>query len=297
MPKILYEASGKRQSLQDWGKELDVKWQTLWSRIKKGIPVEQALSPNFVKSHRPKEPENRIDKKCENCGSVFSIPKCRDFREHSCSGKCKAEVREKKKLALKLQRKRNCLYCSREFVAKKSQIDAGHAKYCSLICSFEHQGRTVFHNEDARERASKSRKESFEMGLFTHKAGPDHPMWTGGPEAARKRRIDSGESARYIRQYRKNHPEKVRAYSQKRRFGKIEKLPKGTVKRIGMLQRWMCAICKCDAKNDFHLDHIQPLSKGGMHEPKNLQILCPKCNMKKSAKNPEEYMQSLGFLL
>ena len=46
-----------------------------------------------------------------------------------------------------------------------------------------------------------------------------------------------------------------------------------------------------------HVDHIVPLAKGGQHVASNIQILCPTCNVRKSAKDPIDFMQSRGFLL
>lgn len=38
---------------------------------------------------------------------------------------------------------------------------------------------------------------------------------------------------------------------------------------------------------DFHVDHVVPLSKGGMHGYTNVQPAHPRCNMRKGAKCPE----------
>ena len=35
---------------------------------------------------------------------------------------------------------------------------------------------------------------------------------------------------------------------------------------------------------DWHVDHIRPLSKGGLHHPDNLQIVQKKYNLEKHAK-------------
>lgn len=40
---------------------------------------------------------------------------------------------------------------------------------------------------------------------------------------------------------------------------------------------------------DYHVDHIMPISRGGTNWPENLQLLCPTCNLQKSAKLPEEW--------
>lgn len=43
-------------------------------------------------------------------------------------------------------------------------------------------------------------------------------------------------------------------------------------------------------KNDTHLDHFMPLSKGGKHTISNLVLSCSKCNLKKGAKDPLEFL-------
>ncbi len=48
-----------------------------------------------------------------------------------------------------------------------------------------------------------------------------------------------------------------------------------------------CQICKCPVEDDFHIDHIIPVSKGGEHSYVNVQLAHPSCNLKKHAKMPE----------
>lgn len=46
-----------------------------------------------------------------------------------------------------------------------------------------------------------------------------------------------------------------------------------------------CGLCgKSVDINDFHLDHIIPLSRGGTHESRNVQIAHAFCNQSKGAK-------------
>lgn len=46
--------------------------------------------------------------------------------------------------------------------------------------------------------------------------------------------------------------------------------------------KFKCAICQSSTK--LEIDHKKPVSKGGTDSPKNLQVLCKKCNILKSDK-------------
>jgi 5-methylcytosine-specific restriction endonuclease McrA len=68
------------------------------------------------------------------------------------------------------------------------------------------------------------------------------------------------------------------------------------VKAIFAAQRGKCAVCR-ERLTAFQVDHIIPLKKGGPHVRQNIQILCRRCNAKKGAKDPIEFMRERGFLL
>lgn len=100
--------------------------------------------------------------------------------------------------------------------------------------------------------------------------------------------------------WKRENRERVCAYSQARRAA-ISKargnVTEDDIKEIFSLQKGKCAICKSSVSESFHADHIMPLARGGDNDPHNIQLLCPRCNLKKGAKNPTKYMQSLGMLL
>jgi hypothetical protein len=63
-------------------------------------------------------------------------------------------------------------------------------------------------------------------------------------------------------------------------------------------QKGRCAYCRAKvtaAKQ--HVDHIQPLFKGGTNSRSNLQILCAPCNLSKGAKDPLKFARERGLLL
>ncbi len=69
------------------------------------------------------------------------------------------------------------------------------------------------------------------------------------------------------------------------------------IERIAKMQMGRCAICRKKIGKDQHIDHIIPIKRGGTNWPRNLQLLCPPCNIKKSARDPLDHMRALGRLL
>lgn len=104
----------------------------------------------------------------------------------------------------------------------------------------------------------------------------------------------------YAKQYRKDNKKEMRAdktrRNAERRAMKLNQTPKTTInekKKVALyynISRYM--------GENFHVDHIIPLSKGGLHHSNNLQILRASLNMEKSNKYPltaEEEIKYKGF--
>lgn len=96
--------------------------------------------------------------------------------------------------------------------------------------------------------------------------------------------------------YLSNNPEIRRNNLAKRRSAPGEITP-GWIPRLLELQKWTCIVCQKDLRYGYHIDHIEPIARGGENTDFNVQALCPKCNHEKSDKDPVEFMQSRGFLI
>ena len=96
------------------------------------------------------------------------------------------------------------------------------------------------------------------------------------------------------------NPEKARAYKAnnkaKRRAKDKNVASWAEVNAWKAAQKKICYWCSAKCEHDFHIDHYEPLAKGGKHEISNLVIACPSCNHRKSAKDPYTFAQSVGRL-
>lgn len=117
---------------------------------------------------------------------------------------------------------------------------------------------------------------------------------------------------KYVNKLSQDHKKKVKAswyqqnkdvvktYVQNRR-AKIKscsgKLSVGLKNKLFVLQKGKCPCCNQPLGNDYHLDHIMPLSLGGTNTDDNIQLLRASCNRQKWAKHPVDFMSTRGFLL
>lgn len=129
--------------------------------------------------------------------------------------------------------------------------------------------------------------------------------YAANPEKAKVVRVawakDNPEKMKaYNATYHAANPEAERASRQNRRArlrAAEGSITKADVTWLFDLQRGTCPACKADLNDGYHVDHIQALSRGGSNARPNLQLLCPTCNLSKSARDPLLFMQSRGFLL
>jgi len=119
---------------------------------------------------------------------------------------------------------------------------------------------------------------------------------------AKKWREENPERKKeYAEGWEKKNKHKRKMYKHNRRAAEAKAegdFKSDDILRIFDMQRGRCGICsKKRDLSEMHIDHIEPISKGGSNWPRNLQLLCKKCNLSKSAKDQMDYMRELGRLL
>lgn len=58
-------------------------------------------------------------------------------------------------------------------------------------------------------------------------------------------------------------------------------------------QKGKCYWCKKKVGQNYHVDHVVPLAKGGDNDKWNIVISCPECNLSKQDKLPHEWTNRL----
>ena len=117
----------------------------------------------------------------------------------------------------------------------------------------------------------------------------------------RKKRYRAVKGKATDKSWKAANPEKLASYDAKRRAIKFRASGEGwtaaDVAAIKRLQRGLCAYCRVKLPKRFHRDHIVPLVSGGLHDRRNLQLLCEPCNLSKGRRDPIAHARTLGLLI
>lgn len=112
--------------------------------------------------------------------------------------------------------------------------------------------------------------------------------------------VNSAKKVERAREWIRANPEARAAislsYDGRRRSQKAQGDSTAAIREWISAAKKVCYWCRAKCADEFHVDHYQPLSKGGEHRISNLVIACPRCNLRKSAKDPYEFAASVGRL-
>lgn len=124
------------------------------------------------------------------------------------------------------------------------------------------------------------------------KAAEDFVTAKGKPTSACKTCRRKAQAQHIKNYYRRLPPDKRHELTHRKRaehYG-VEHVP---YSRTEILVRWgyLCAYCGDLAE---HLDHVEPLSKGGADVEANIVPACAHCNLSKGAKTLAEWAGTFG---
>lgn len=205
-----------------------------------------------------------------------------------------------------------------EFPKRKQSKDGLHPECRACVSIFQKKYRLANKDKIAENRRAWLKANPDKVASYAEKFNELHPgrraeyqrrYQEANPEkVAAAIRLWSSKNAERISQtskaWNQANQEKVNEYVRRRRARKMQ--VKGThtaadVRAVYEKQRGLCANCGKklfkSGKKKFHIDHIQPLAKGGSDDKYNLQCLCPGCNQRKHAKDPIDWAKENGRLL
>lgn len=177
----------------------------------------------------------------------------------------------------------NCLQCTREMVKKLRDADPERHHAYNLAYGL---ARPDYIQSYALIAAARRRPGS---ELATRYNSERRLLRAAEPE-----RFSAYDKRSYAVQ-RKTKPIVFRVKAHRRRTRK--KLAGGfhtekDIAALWLLQDGRCAVNTSHDLNDlgFHVDHWMPLALGGTNSVGNLRLLCPTCNLRKSKKDPADFL-------
>lgn len=221
---------------------------------------------------------------------------------------------------------RQCTGCkefkpaTNEYFSPNQRVKSGLQARCKLCCT-EWQLEYRAQSPD-RVKASESKRDR-EKRKSQARIRLQNPVYRESVNAKKRMEYAANPEPlkQYLKKYRKqfpdkvrammkrwveNNPDKVKAHGKKgnhmRRVRAMQAEGKFTVQdmnRIYSEQDGQCSYCGIrvfmDIPHDLHIDHAQPLSRGGTNWPDNLNISCEWCNCSKADKTVLEWMAIRGW--
>lgn len=219
-------------------------------------------------------------KTCSKCGETKPLEEF--YKDKEKSSGCKPQCKTCEKQKLKTKKRKS--YSELTEFAKERDRERNRTRYWKNLSYNKDKKRRWYLNniEYSKEYARKHHTENKEARR--EKAKQYH---LANCKVVREKK----------RQWALDNPEKRKAYRYARRARKLNNGPCMTSVEY---ESWEaaepkeCFYCGADCSNgDYHVDHIQPLSKGGTHQAHNLCIACKPCNLTKNDRDPEEFLEEI----
>lgn len=221
-------------------------------------------------------------KTCNKCGGT----------EFISGGKCKACAKARA----------SAYYAkNKDAIKARSAAWAAANKEHKLAVGAAYRATQRATNADATKAYKKAYYEANKVEVLAqqmayHELNRDHRLAVMADYREAKPELIAAGKKRWTEANRDRHRlQRANRRAKKREVGGV--LSPNLVKRLMKLQKGVCPCCNKPLNGEYHSDHIMPLALGGSNTDDNMQLLHPKCNLKKGAKHPVDFMQTQGFLL
>lgn len=193
---------------------------------------------------------------------------------------------------------KRCPQCGEEKDLSEFYIDNnrkdGHTAYCKQCIAMNSHEYYLHNKEKCKERYDKWVSENKE---YVRERSKQYRR--NKPEIEfnkQKRYRETHKEKLYLKgkKYRETHKDYFNNKCRERKLSQ-QNVSDGTItleaeQILFKSQNGKCDYCDCDLNMvGKHLDHIIPLSRGGLHTITNVHWVCPKCNMSKNDKTEEEW--------
>jgi len=236
-----------------------------------------------------------IQKTCNTCSSVFSVPPSRSKAKYCCK-ECVPRTGNGNPNWKGGLFARECVECGKKFHVKQKEVKAGRGKFCSRPCSMNFYGRKKSFAKN-KNRVHKN-CQNCGASIFIK---PSHAHTEGKfcsiPCRSSFYKSNGTQAGKNNPRFSHGQSHFSGFYSSQRRTSEGV-FTETDIEEIKEKQQHKCANCLNSIQGkEYHIDHIIPVSKNGTNWPHNIQILCPTCNLKKSAKDPIYWAQENGRLI
>lgn len=186
-----------------------------------------------------------------------------------------------------------------DFFPKHKQMRKGLLNKCKICDRLDHRAHYQRNKARHSERCAEWRRNNPERKRAGEKA------WREANKE-RKRQVDLAWKAANLDRVRRNwkrwREENRERYNEIQRVGRQTRLAllaeaEGTftaaeITRMYVDQGGLCAYCERELDNEFDIDHMMPLSRGGRNDWTNLALACVFCNRSKHAKTVLEFLSA-----
>ena len=112
-------------------------------------------------------------------------------------------------------------------------------------------------------------------------------------KSRRWRNANLAQARSAVRRWQQANPDKVNIHTQRRRALKLKQLghwPMPETEWLMTLRLYRyCYLCSKRLNSHYHIEHVIPLSRGGLHEPNNVRLACAPCNLSKHNLTADEF--------